>query len=268
MSRLQVEAATVTFDGVPALSAVDLAVEAGEWVGVIGPNGAGKTTLLRTVVGTVRATGRVLVEGTDLTRLSRRARSRLVAFVPQRPTIPSELTVTEYVMLGRTPHLSYLAAEGRQDRSIVAEALLRMDLQDLSHRRLNSLSGGELQRAVLARAIAQQAEVLLLDEPIASLDLGHQQQVMELVEVLRRGGLAVVSTLHDLTMAARFCDRLVLMAGGGVVAEGSAESVITEASIRRHYGATVRVMDDGTGGLVVVPLRNGSPVPTLEEASR
>jgi iron complex transport system ATP-binding protein len=179
----------------------------------------------------------------------------MIALVPQRPMIPPESTVLDYVNLGRTPHLSYLAVEGAADVAAVWSAISRLDLESLAHRRLGSLSGGEMQRAVLARALAQEPSILLLDEPTAALDLGHQQQVLGLVEELRRtGNLTVVSALHDLTMAARFCDQLVLLNGGRVMALGAAGDVLTEESIRRHYGADVRVLTLDEGGVAVIPI--------------
>ena len=166
------------------------------------------------------------------------------------------MRVFDYVLLGRAAHLPYLGVEGRQDLAVASAVIEELELGDFAHRPLETLSGGELQRAVLARALAQEAPLLLLDEPIASLDVGHQQQVLDLVEALRRRrGLTVLSALHDLTLAAQYCDRLVLLAGGRVAAEGPARAVLTEGAIREHYGAAVRVLDDGSGGVVVIPIR-------------
>src|SRR5207248_2598660 len=155
--------------------------------------------------------------------------ARMIAFVPQNPETPPELTVGEYVLLGRTPHLGYLATEGRRDRQAATRALERLDLLPFAERGLGSLSGGELQRAVLARALAQEAPVLLLDEPTTSLDLGRQQQVLELVDSLRGDGLTVVSTMHDLTLAGQYADRLVLLDRGMIVAEGEPDAVLSQA---------------------------------------
>lgn len=247
---------TVALDGRRVVDAVDLTVARGEWVGIIGPNGAGKTTLLRAIAGLVSASGAVEILGREVTQLGARTRAKRVAYVPQRPTIPSGVTVTDYVLLGRTPHLGILAVERRRDLDVVAATLAALDLEELAHRDLSTLSGGELQRVVLARALAQEAPLLLLDEPTTALDVGRQQEVLELVEGLRRErDLTVLTALHDLTLAGQFSDRLVLVVEGRVVSAGDRRQVLTPQLIARHYGATVRVVDDGDGGIVVVPVR-------------
>jgi iron complex transport system ATP-binding protein len=174
--------------------------------------------------------------------------------VPQLPERPPELTVAEYVLLGRTPHLGYFAAERSSDRTAAASALARLELQRLADRPLGSLSGGELQRAVLARALAQEARILLLDEPTSALDLGRQQQALELVLALRDDGLTIVSAMHDLTLAGQYADRLVLVDGGAVVADGDPRSVLSPANIAGYYGASVRVVEDD-GHVYVLPFR-------------
>lgn len=257
MTALGIRGLSVAFGDARVLDGVDLAVAEGEWIGVIGPNGAGKTTLLRAVAGLVPAAGTMEILGREAAGLDPAARARLVGLVPQRPVTPPTMRVVDYVLLGRTPHLGYLAREGRHDLAAVAGAIGSLGLERFSDRPLGELSGGELQRVVLARALAQAAPLLLLDEPTSALDVGHQQQVLALVDRLRgEGGLTIVSALHDLTLAAQFCDRLILMSGGRVAATGEARSVLTESAIREHYGATVRVLDDGAGGVVVIPIRD------------
>jgi iron complex transport system ATP-binding protein len=247
----------VTIEGARLLDRIDLHVEAGEWVSLIGPNGAGKSTLLRVVGGAIDGhEGTVTLNGRAINGLRGRNRAQLVAMVPQRPVIPVEMTVFEYVLLGRTPYLGPLAVESRHDLITVAESIKRVDLVGWGHRRLGTLSGGELQRAVLARALAQQAPVLLLDEPTTALDLGHHQVVLELVEEMRRrDGVTVLSALHDLTAAAQFCDRLVLLSQGAIVAQGTPADVISEGLISRFFDARVHVMTGPDGNPVVVPRR-------------
>ena len=178
--------------------------------------------------------------------------------MPQRPHLPEEMGLADYVMLGRTPHLGYLNAETKHDVEAVEVALSKLDLEDFARRPLGTLSGGEAQRAVLARALAQEAPVLLLDEPTASLDPGHAVEVLDVVDELRDGeGLTVVAAAHDLTLAGRYADRLVLLDAGRVVADGSPEEVLTEATLTAHYGAGIRVIEDRDGP-IVVPLRNGN----------
>jgi iron complex transport system ATP-binding protein len=243
------------------LDDVSFAVQAGDWLCTIGPNGAGKSTLLAALAGLLPLSGRVDLGSRPLGSLRGRERARTVALVPQQPILPEGLRVADYVLLGRTPHLGVLAAEGPRDVAVVRDTLDRLDLWWAADRRLDSLSGGELQRVVLARALAQQAPILLLDEPTTGLDLGHQQRVLELVEELRRtDGLTVVSAMHDLTLAGQFAERFLLLDGGHVVADGGRTDVLDARLIRRHYGASVRVIPDGAGGTIVVPVREGSPV--------
>jgi iron complex transport system ATP-binding protein len=198
--------------------------------------------------------GEILVDGRDVRSLSRRELARIVAFVPQAPETPHELTVAEYVLLGRTPHIGYFAAEGNADRRAAASALDRLELSQFAERPLGSLSGGELQRVVLARALAQEAPILLLDEPTTALDLGRQQQALELIDSLRTDGLTVVSTMHDLTLAGQYAARLLLLDRGVVVAEGTPEEVLSVANLSAHYDARVRVVQD-EDGIFVLPLR-------------
>jgi iron complex transport system ATP-binding protein len=247
----------VRYDGRVALEGVELDVPAGEWAALVGPNGAGKSSLLRALAGTVPSSGTVAVGGRSRREMSRRRWARLVASVVQHPVLPAGLTAAEYVLLGRTPHLGYLAAEGRGDVAAALAALERLDAGALASRPLGSLSGGERQRVVLARALAQDPEVLLLDEPTASLDIGHQQQVLDLVEGLRRErGIAVVAALHDLTLAAQYAGRLVLLDRGRVAAEGTAVEVLTPEGLARFSGARVALLRGPDGELVVAPRRH------------
>ena len=246
---------SVVLGGARVLDDVSVSVADGEWVGVLGPNGAGKTTLLRAVAGLVPHEGTIEVGGATVSALKRRQLSQRVALVPQDPLLPRELSVAEYVLLGRTPYVPYFGSESRADREAVARALDRLDLAPLARRRLGTLSGGERQRAVLARAVAQETAVLLLDEPTSALDVGRQQQVLELVDGLRtQDALTVLSAMHDLTLAAQFPERVVLLDRGGVVADGVARDVLTAERIATHFGASVRVIDDAAG-LAVVPTR-------------
>jgi iron complex transport system ATP-binding protein len=248
---IELRGLTIRFGGIEAVRDLSLEVGSEEWVMLIGPNGAGKTSVLRALCGLLSFAGHARLDGRDLRELGRRELARLIAFVPQNPETPPELTVAEYVLLGRTPHLGYLATEGRRDRQAATRALERLDLLSFAERGLGSLSGGELQRAVLARALAQEASVLLLDEPTTSLDLGRQQQVLELVDSLRGEGLTVVSTMHDLTLAGQYADRLVLLDRGAIVAEGEPGEVLSAANLAAYYGASVRIVSDGDGTFVL-----------------
>jgi iron complex transport system ATP-binding protein len=258
VTRIELRGVSVALDGRPVLHDLTLTVAGGSRLGLIGPNGAGKTTLLRAVAGLVGHRGEIRIGDAAPGTLSRRELARRIALVPQNPSVPAGLTVTDYVLMGRTPYIPYFATESRRDLEAVASVLDHLDLTDLAGRRLDSLSGGERQRAVLARALAQQAPVLLLDEPTTGLDVGHQQQVLELVDTLRDDlDLTVISAMHDLTLAGQFADQLVLLDGGRVAAAGPAGTVLTERLIGQHYHASVRVLEDPGGGIVVVPVRPG-----------
>jgi iron complex transport system ATP-binding protein len=252
---LDISALRVTLGKAEILHGMDLAVGGGEWVTVIGPNGAGKSTLLRAVGGSLPYAGSIAIAGTQTSALPRRKRAQLVATVAQHPVVPPGMRVLDYVLLGRTPYIAPLGRESEKDVSIARQRLAELDLIGFADRELETLSGGERQRAFLARALAQDAPLLLLDEPTTALDIGHQQEVLELVDGLRREhGLTVFATMHDLSVAGEYADRLVLLASGWVVAEGAPEDVLTEELLHEHYRARVRVIK-GEHGPVVVPIR-------------
>lgn len=237
------------------LDGVDLDVDRGGWLSIVGPNGAGKSTLLRYLTGAATGTGDVQLDGRPVASLSRRERALLVAMVPQVPVIPEATTVVDYVLLGRTPHIRALGVEGPRDVAVVHDALVSLDLLGFVDRHVSTLSGGERQRVLIARALAQGAPIVLLDEPTTALDVGHQQQVLELIDDLRRHhGLTVVTTMHDLTLAGQYAERLVLLDRGRVVVEGPADEVLTEANLAAYYGAKVRIIQD-EGRPVVLPVR-------------
>lgn len=257
MTTIRLEDVSVSYDRDPVVKGFSLDVPAGTWLGLIGPNGAGKSTLLRAVAGLVAFEGSIFFGDEPAGALSRRDIARKVALVPQRPYLPATMEVFEYVLMGRTPYIPYFASETKRDLEIVREVVNSLELSHLARRRLGHLSGGEAQRVVLARALAQEAPVLLLDEPTSALDVGHQQQVLEMVDVLRtQHELTVLSAMHDLTQASQFADSLVLMDRGDAVAAGSPSEVLTESAIREHYGASVRVLPDGDGGVLVIPIRS------------
>ena len=247
---------TVRYGARVAVREVCHSVAPGAWVGVVGANGAGKSSLLRAIAHLERHDGTVRVNGQLTGRLSRRHRARLVAYVPQQPELPAGMSVMEYTLLGRTPHVGYFGVESPQDRQHCMDLLGRLGLGDMADRHLSTLSGGELQRVVLSRALAQQAPVLLLDEPTSSLDLGRRVEALELVDSLRRErGLTVLSAMHDLTLAAQFADRLVLLSAGAVVAAGAPASVLSETLLSQCFGGRIRVLTADDGGLLVVPQR-------------
>jgi iron complex transport system ATP-binding protein len=239
-----------------ALDGISAVVGTGEWLGLIGPNGAGKSTLLGAVAALVGYDGAITLDGRPTAGLTRRQLARLVAYVPQQPVLPAEMTVSDYVLLGRTAHIGYLRLETAADRRICAGLLDRLALAGLAGRALRTLSGGELQRMVLARALAQQAPVLLLDEPTSALDLGRRMDALELIDQLRReDSLTIVSAVHDLTLAGQFADRLMLLSGGRVAATGSPEQILRDEILAEYFGAGVKVLRTADGELAVITPR-------------
>jgi iron complex transport system ATP-binding protein len=239
------------------LDSIDFDLESGEWLTVVGPNGAGKSTLVAGIAGVLSVEGSVRVDGVSISSMGPRDRAQLVALVPQQPVVPPGLKVADYVLLGRTPHLPLLGVESQEDLEVVADVLTRLDLAQLADRQLMTLSGGELQRSQLARAVAQETTVLLLDEPTTALDLGHQQEALELVDQLRvERGMTVISTMHDLTLAGQYSDRVMLLDEGRVTALGPAEEVMTAEALSALYGASIRVINDD-GLVIVLPDRRG-----------
>jgi iron complex transport system ATP-binding protein len=226
------------------LDDVSLRVGAGEMVGLVGPNGSGKTTLLRAVAGLIASAGDIWLAQTPLTALDARAVARLVARVPQSTALDHQLGLSaeEVVLAGRAPYLGLWRWESAADHAIVDAAMQATTTRELADRAAAELSGGERQRIFSARALAQQPRLMLLDEPTANLDIGHQVRVLELVQRLTRdAGLAALAAIHDLELAARFCDRLVMLQRGAVVAEGCPSRVLTAAVLREVYGVNAIV---------------------------
>jgi iron complex transport system ATP-binding protein len=231
-------------------------IKPGDWLCLIGPNGAGKSSILRAVAGLAAHSGEINVDGSPLRLRSPRRRAELVAYVPQSPVLPVEMLAAEYVLLGRNPYISYFGGESAHDRAMVHNVLRRLDLEQFADRELGSLSGGEQQRLVIARALAQEAPILLLDEPTSALDIGHQQQALELVDRLRReNGLTVISAMHDLTLAGLYADRLALLHEGHLVVSGTAAQVLRAETLAEFYGVSVTVHHEADGTVVVVPRR-------------
>lgn len=256
MSQLALRGIGVSFGDRVAVTGVDATVAAGEWLALVGPNGSGKTSLLRAVAGTIPHRGVVQVDGVPVATMSPRHAAAAIAMVPQHRVLPDDMSVLDYTLLGRIPYAGYFGIEGPSDVAAARRALTRLDAADLAGRRLGTLSGGERQRVVLARALAQEAGVLLLDEPTTSLDVGHAQQVLDLVDELRvERGIAVIAAIHDLTFAAQYAGRLLLLDAGTVIAQGAPAEVLSEAAIARFSGARVHLMQGPGGEPVVVPRR-------------
>jgi iron complex transport system ATP-binding protein len=246
----------IAYESEVVVSGLDLEVGSGEWLALIGPNGAGKTTILRAIARLVAYSGEIRIGGHAVAGMGGPELARRVALVMQQPHMPEGMSVSQYVLLGRSPHLPYFGREGRRDHKVVAGILERLELDRLAARPLDHLSGGERQRAAIARALAQQAPVLLVDEPTSSLDVGRQQEVLELIDELRgEHGLTVIAAMHDLTLAGQYADRMALLVGGKLVAVGTPAEVLTEPAIADHYQAQVRVMQMNGSGRAVIPIR-------------
>ena len=255
----------VSYESEVVVGGIDLKITSGEWLSLIGPNGAGKTSILRAIARLVPFEGDIRIGGHSVTELGGRRLAQKVAIVLQEPHMPEGMTVAQYVLLGRSPHLTYFGKEGRDDQRIVAGVLGRLSLERLATRPLDHLSGGERQRAAIARALAQQAPVLLIDEPTSSLDIGRQQEVLELIDELRREQeLTVIAAMHELTLAGQYADRLGLLVGGTLVALGAPAEVLTEPAISDHYRAQVKVLPMNGSGRAVVPIRTQSASGTDE----
>ena len=227
----------------PILDGVDLAAPAGQLTGLIGPNGAGKSTLLRAILGLVPATGTVTFDGTDLLAMPRRARARLAAFVEQSSDSDARLSAREVAMLGRIPFQSvWQAAPSPEDEAQVDAALAAVDMTAFADRLYQTLSGGEQQRVQIARALAQQPRLLLLDEPTSHLDLHAQLATLDLLRRHAQAGATVLLALHDLNLAAAFCDSLVVLQGGRPAASGTPDQVLTPALLRTVYGVDATIV--------------------------
>ena len=253
MSLLAVSGLDASLGGKPVLHGVTCAVKPGEFVGLIGPNGAGKSTLLRAVLGLVPSRGAVTIAGRDAVAMPARERARHVAYLPQEREIAWAIPVAMLVSLGREPHRAPFAAAGDADRHAVDEAMRRMDVEAFRDRSATELSGGEKARVLIARALAQDAPLLLADEPAAGLDPAHQIGLMRIFAGLAAEGRGVVASMHELGLAARWCSRLVLLDRGRVVADGAPRAVLTPALLRSVYGVTAHI-EEAADGLIVQPL--------------
>jgi iron complex transport system ATP-binding protein len=262
-AQLAIESITAGYDGRTVLDGVTLLVAPGQVLALIGPNGAGKSTLIRAASGMLAlARGRVTIGGLDVHGLPPGDRAKRVAVVPQAVKLPEAFTVLDTVLMGRTAYIGWVGRETDVDREIALSAMRRTSILDLADRRIGELSGGEQQLVLVARALAQSAPVLLMDEPTAHLDLRHQARILGLVkELAAADGLAVLIALHDLNLAAQYADRAALLAGGSLRAAGTPAEVLTPGNVREAYGVPVKVLaHPDTGTPLVVPA--GAPTGT------
>ena len=254
------------YGGADILHSVSVGVATGEFVGLLGPNGCGKSTLLRVLSGVLRPRhGAVSLEGRDLLQWTATERAQRIAFVPQSETAAFDFSVRDIVLMGRYPHRQKFKSETARDYEIVALALVDADISHLADRPVTELSGGEHRRVLLARALAQQTPLLLLDEPTAHLDITHQAELLLLTRrLMRERGIGVMAALHDLNQAAEYCDRLILMRGGEIVAEGTPEATLTADNLRQVYNAEAQIgANPATGRPFIFALRPLSHAPQI-----
>lgn len=253
MSLLHVSRLDVSLGSKKVLNGIELEAANGEFIGLIGPNGAGKSTLLKSILGLVPSSGEIELDGKAFGQLSAVQRARIAAYVPQDREIGWGISVERLVMLGRMPHKSAFAGADAKDSLVVDEAIRRMDIEAFRHRSALELSGGEKARVLIARALAQQAPLLLADEPTAGLDPAHQIGLMQSFASLAKDGATVIASTHDLALAARWCTRLVLLHGGRIVADGTPANVLTRENLRRVFGVEVYLETTGQG-LIIQPV--------------
>ncbi|MHB0911850.1 MAG: heme ABC transporter ATP-binding protein [Armatimonadota bacterium] len=242
------------YGGRDVLRGVELRIAPGELAGIVGPNGSGKSTLLSALIGSLPLRqGEVRLDGRRLAEYGPRERARRIGSVPQTAVPQFAFTVRESVEMGRHPHIGRFASPGEADRAAVEEALRETDIAHLADRPVDALSSGEFQRVTIARALAQQPKILLLDEPTAHLDIGHQMDIFELLTRLTRDrGISVVCVSHDLNLAAEYCERLILFSEGRVFADGAPGEVITEENLQAVYGTLVRIHENPHSGQPMV----------------
>ncbi len=260
MAILEVKNLTLAYGHTTVIHDLSFSVDRGEMVGLIGPNGSGKSTLIKAASNILPLkSGHILLDNRDIAKIRRSELARLMGVVPQTPILPSSFTAFEIVLMGRNPHMGMLSYESEEDIRITYEAMERTSTLKFAERRIGELSGGEIQRIVISRVLAQQPELILLDEPTANLDISHQLDVLDLIKSLcTRNNLTVVITLHDLNLAAQYCDRLALIKNGVLHAQGTPWEVITSENIREVYGTNDCVYAHPVNGLPTVLLRAGS----------
>ena len=260
-SAFRLEQVSYWIDQTPILQDISGTIAAGQWVGILGPNGAGKSTLLRILAGVLPpSSGRVVFEDRPLQSWPVLERAQRLAFVPQRTELTFPFQVREVVAMGRTPYLRRWQNESQADERIVNAVMTQTETRHLADRDVLTLSGGELQRVTLARALAQQPQYLLLDEPTASLDLRHQFEVIEILEGLVSHGVTVLTAVHDLNLAARVCGTLILLRDGQVYAIGTPQEVLTAEIIHAVYEVDVVLQHNAaTATLQIIPVRGTGP---------
>ncbi len=260
MIELEVQSVQLGYGDNVVVRDLTFRVMPGEMVGLIGPNGSGKSTIIKALSRVIYPySGKILLDGKNISKIPRGELARLLGVVPQMPLLPSTFTAFEIVLMGRNPHLGLFRYEGARDMAITWQAMERTATQSLAERRVGELSGGEIQRVVVARVLAQEPKSILLDEPTANLDISHQIEILDLIKNLcLENNLTVVVALHDLNLASQYCDRLILINNGWVHARGTPSEVINSKNIKEVYGAEGCVYAHPVNGLPAVLLKAGN----------
>ena len=262
MATMEAFDLTLRYGGRPVVEGLSFTLRPGQMTGLVGPNGCGKSTIIKSLSRVITPSrGRVLLDGRDIRHIPRPELARLLGVVPQVPLLPGAFSAFEIVLMGRNPHLGLLRYESQRHMEIAMDAMRRTRTDGLAERRINQLSGGEIQCVVIARVLAQQPSIILMDEPTANLDIGRQIEILDLMQNLcRERGLTVGVALHDLNLAVQYCQHLILLADGGIKAEGSPDEVITQQNIEAVYGPGSAVFDI-RGHPVVLPQAGSSRQP-------
>jgi iron complex transport system ATP-binding protein len=243
MHKLQLANVSIAYDENIVLKDISFALNGGELVGIVGPNGCGKSTLIKGITKVLPLRqGKILADRKDISTLAQDELARCIAVVPQNTEMPEAFTSFEIVLMGRTPHLGFLCHEKQEDVQIAMSAMVKTNTWQLAERRVGELSGGERQRLAIARALTQQPEIILLDEPTSHLDINYQVEVLELISHLcQEEGVAVIAAMHDLNLASQYCQRIIMLNRGKIFAEGEASQVVTHSNVQQVYGADVLI---------------------------
>jgi len=258
--KIELQNVWLAYGGNVVVKGITFQLLPGEIAGLIGPNGSGKSTIIKAISRVISTySGKILLDGEDISRIPRKDLARLLGVVPQMPLLPSAFTAFEIVLMGRNPHLGLLQYEGENELAITWRAMEMTATQPLAERRIGELSGGEIQRLIIARVLTQEPKAILLDEPTANLDIRHQVEIFDLIKSLcRNDNLTVLAALHDLNLAAQYCDKLILINNGQVHAQGTPAEVINSQNIEEVYGAEGCVYPHPINGLPAVLPRAGN----------
>jgi cobalamin transport system ATP-binding protein len=264
MIELEMQNVTLGYSHHTVMEGITLKASPGQLVGLIGPNGSGKSTIIKALSHLIRpSSGKIIVGNREIGSIPRRELARMVGVVPQLPLLPSTFTAFEIVLMGRNPHLGLFQTESRHDWDLARQAMEKTGTVRLANRHVNELSGGEIQCILIARVLVQETMAILLDEPTANLDIGRQTEILDLIKRLcRENNLTVLAALHDLNLAAQYCDHLLLIDQRHIHAQGKPAEVITETNIKQVYGAENCVFTHPVNGLptVLLSAMNNKPV--------